>query len=381
MPITDAEHLYEAVRTYAWAGENERIREIVSTHAVLVSELEPQRGHRVGHMTAVAAARLGHRDAAISTWRELGVGSSILVRDNLLAVEADEATQPWYFTIYELTPSAVNLMIDERNVTHAQGATRARSEYPNILEILPQFEALGGPSAVRFADICLGRDDGREGPGAEPEPESIIIGGYTVYTEPVESAPDAVADPAREALKCLTDGKPEKAEGILRAAIAKEPDYPTLHQNLAAALERQGRTEESLQCIHDLHARFPDYLFARCAVAMNVATQGDPEEARALIAPVLKRDSMHFMEFGSLCRAMCAIATAEKDWAEVGRWVEFWRTSDPGSSDPDSFELRANLGQGFARIQQLSNSSSKTTPRRRRKSKKRHDDPRQGELF
>lgn len=347
---------------------------------VAAPECELQHRHRVGHMAAVAAARLGHRDGAISTWRELGVGSSILVRDNLFAVEADEAAQPLYFTIYELTPSAVNLMIGERHVTHAEGAIRARSEYPNIVEVLPQFEALGGPSAVRFADICLGRDDGREGPGAEPEPESITIGGYTVYTEPVESAPDAVADPVREALNCLTDDKPEKAECILRATIAKAPDYPTLHQNLAAALERQGRTEESLQCIYDLHARFPDYLFARCAVALNAATQGDPEEALALIAPVLKRDSMDFMEFGSLCRAMCAIATAEKDWAEVERWVELRRTSDPGNSDPDSFELRANLEQGLARIQQLSNSSSKTTSKRRRKSKKRHDDPRQGEL-
>lgn len=384
LPITESEHFAFAVRAHAWAGGAERVCETVEAHPELGRDRDSGTWKEIVHLEAVARARLGDRDAAVALWQEIGIGSSILVRDNYLAVEASEDARPWYFALEELIPDAVDYLLRERHATFANRPFIARSEYPRILEILPQFESFGGPSAVRFANIALDIDEER----ADDDPSSIVIGGYTVYTEPVGSPPQEIAELSAQALNLLSDDRPETAEGLLRDALAKAPDEPFLHQNLAAALERQGKTEEAMECIRNLHARFPDYLFARCAVALQAARSDNLEEAHALVAPVLEQEAMHFMEFGALCNAMCGIAAAENEWTEVERWVDLWRISDPGNPAPDSFELEARLMGGLERLQRSSarsesrdRSAGRSNSRRRRKPKRDSGDPRQLELF
>ena len=66
-------------------------------------------------------------------------------------------------------------------------------------------------------------------------------------------------------------GRAAEAEVLLRHAIAQEPNSPNLLNNLASALEMQGRRGESRALMIEIHERFPDYFFGRTNVAASLS--------------------------------------------------------------------------------------------------------------
>jgi Flp pilus assembly protein TadD len=77
-----------------------------------------------------------------------------------------------------------------------------------------------------------------------------------------------------QATVCLKARDGLDAERLFRQALVLEPDEPDLWNNLAAALGLQRREAEALAIIREVHVRFPDYLFARTALARQAMLQG-----------------------------------------------------------------------------------------------------------
>ena len=109
----------------------------------------------------------------------------------------------------------------------------------------------------------------------------------------------------------LQAGRAAEGEALLRQAIAQEPNSPHILNNLAGALEMQGRREESRALMIEIHELFPDYFFGRTNVAALAVQDGDLERARQLLAPALIQGRYHVSGFSALCRTQIALLVAE----------------------------------------------------------------------
>lgn len=119
------------------------------------------------------------------------------------------------------------------------------------------------------------------------------------------------------------------AERLLRQALVLEPDEPDLRNNLAAALGWQHRDAEALAIFRKLHARFPDYLFARTALARHAILQGQLEMAADLLEPLQRRRNFHFSEWNALCDIQVSLLLLRGDLVLARTWYEMWSDSQP----------------------------------------------------
>jgi tetratricopeptide (TPR) repeat protein len=143
---------------------------------------------------------------------------------------------------------------------------------------------------------------------------------FDVYDQPESRYRGEVADLYLEGLEALQDGDAEEAEACFRDALALSPRAPDLTQNLAAALEQQGRRDEAFGLLEELHRREPEYLFARCGVAQLTALRGNADEADRLLVPMHQVTRLHVSELASYARARAAIAKARGNRPLAAYW-------------------------------------------------------------
>ncbi len=85
----------------------------------------------------------------------------------------------------------------------------------------------------------------------------------------------------------------DEAIGILRAALLQDPFSPSLHARLAWALHLASQTGESVECIRNTLALFPEDEDAHLYGAVILAFNGDAPRAAALAQELVQR-SPHF---------------------------------------------------------------------------------------
>jgi tetratricopeptide (TPR) repeat protein len=207
---------------------------------------------------------------------------------------------------------------------------------PDLLNIVKSFaEGRRGSDSLRLHALRLVQqaEEGTGGPvpfWSNGERTDVSMTNYVIYTEPVPSQIRPKAQAAFEsAMKCFNQGKYREAQRLLEHAIDLEPNDPSLRNNLAAVLASLGQEEESVRQIEQLHQRFPDYLFARCNLASRHARNGDTEEAKKLVEPILKIERLHLTEFTALCTAEIEIWEAEKNVDAVEIWTNMLRQVAP----------------------------------------------------
>jgi predicted Zn-dependent protease len=137
---------------------------------------------------------------------------------------------------------------------------------------------------------------------------------------------EGLAFEAHEALNAF-DG--ERAERLLKEALAKEPDSPDLLNNLAAAYGLQGRVEEAADLIRDIHARHPDYWFGRIGVARQAIEAGRLEEAQDILRPMLQQTRLHRSEFTALAAAEIELQLARGEPDGARSWLQMWEQMVP----------------------------------------------------
>lgn len=152
--------------------------------------------------------------------------------------------------------------------------------------------------------------------------ETMLLMGCEIHDEPLIDHPSRIARAMEHAIAALRSGDLATAETLLQAALLVRPDAPDVRHNLAKLRELQGRYDETIAISRDIHARLPDYLFARVSLASDALKHGRLDEARALIDPLMLRSRLHFSELRALVDIQVQIALAEGNAGKAKRWRE-----------------------------------------------------------
>lgn len=161
----------------------------------------------------------------------------------------------------------------------------------------------------------------------EGEWREIMLLAYQFHTDPLVKHTKRVKSLLEEAIYLLraNSKKPAiEAETLLKQALAIEPDSPDLMNNLAMALSQQDREDETNALIHEIVDRYPDYLFASAAMAKLYLQNHEVEAAEALLHSFLSRDSFHIGEFDALMDAYIELSLAKKQREGARGWFNVW---------------------------------------------------------
>lgn len=139
----------------------------------------------------------------------------------------------------------------------------------------------------------------------------------------------AVEEIVTEAKTLLLAKKSAQAEVLFRKALTLEPVTPDLLNNLAQALELQGLKEDGLCISETILILFPDYLFARVALAFAAIHEGDYEDALELLTPLFARREFHISEYNSLCSVLIEYSLLTGNHPEARIWFDAWSGPDP----------------------------------------------------
>ncbi len=343
---------------------------------------------RIRHLAAVAALRRGESNRALGLWEEaLDLMPGLEpARRNFEALDLPVALRPvpWPFELEGWLPPA-RVKVLRPHLESMNGEEEARRVGARLLEELPELRHLlpllldrGSPEALRLAlRLCGLTADaslleevkrfalGERGPiddrlfaarialsaGVAREDELQLWTGkrrqpyrWLDIEAYHEAAPGQRHSPRVEkllerALELLRQRDGKQAEPLLREALALEPDSPALLNNLAVARQFQGHIEEGERMGEEIHQRWPEYFFARCAVARLRIRDGRLEEARALLEPLLSQRRLHVTEVAALCPAQMDLLLAEEDAQGAEVWLHILETTLP--NDPQLERYRA----------------------------------------
>ena len=147
----------------------------------------------------------------------------------------------------------------------------------------------------------------------------------------------AVEKIMNEAMPLLRAGNGAQAEVLFRKALTLEPVKPDLLNNLAQALEIQGLKEDSLCISEAIHILFPDYLFARTALAHASIHDGGYEDALDLLTPLFSRREFHVSEYNALCSALIELSLLTQQYHSARIWFDTWSQPDPKNPQLDVY--------------------------------------------
>ncbi|TVR66619.1 MAG: hypothetical protein EA427_15940 [Spirochaetaceae bacterium] len=312
----------------------------------------------------------------------------------------DDRNDPWYFGFLELMPNRVI-----RWITAGRRPPGTDQEYiRELLDAYPQIAASAryhlrtGDDMGRYFGLIMAEHTGAEWLAAEaarlvtgnvlrkdrksqamrfladhgemvleeetPEgsnTQTVRVHEFEISREPTGETPPEVEALATEAHWLLREGDGAGAERLLRKALKTRDDHPAIWQNLAVAYEMQGKDEKAWKILKQTHERFPDYAFARYAVAVRLAREeGKVKEAFELLQPIMEQRKYHVSEFTALCHAMVLIHMADKKFDAALQWLDMWKDVEP--DDPRLEDL--TILDGYRAVRELTRSSRKPKTRK-----------------
>lgn len=165
----------------------------------------------------------------------------------------------------------------------------------------------------------------RRGEWREIRPRS-----YEITSEPIRRSHSPVVEElCSQAAELTHQRQGAAAETLIRRAIELEGEQPDLLNNLAGARALQGDFDGSESLIRSVHARWPDYFFARAAMARLLLREGDVAGARKLLGPLHEKEIYHITEFAMLCLTEIDAAMAEDEVRAAEFWVGQLERADP----------------------------------------------------
>jgi tetratricopeptide (TPR) repeat protein len=353
------------------------------------------------HLGAVAAMRLGDEKEARHLWkRALDVSPGLdLARDNLddLRNPVGERNAPYPFEFrYWLREQILRDLMaemgpatkrDDDEEVMQRAARRVLRKHPELEALAPMLLDRGDEPARQFAlmlaqaartpkllealrDFALsprGTDDQRMQAGrtareagllpskvrlwVKGEQQELLLMGFQIHREPndYDHRPH-VQELALEAIRAMHDGKFDKAETVLKQALALEPDAPDLLTNLSRVYEAQDKQAEADAMILDVHRRFPDYFFGRIGAARIHIHAGRFDEAKALLDPLLEMTRIHVSEFAALAVAEAELHLAEGRPEGAQQWLDMLERIDPDNPAVGYLARRLASEKGVGRV-------------------------------
>jgi tetratricopeptide (TPR) repeat protein len=359
----------------------------------------------LSHLAAVAAARLGQTDVAQRHWKQaLKLEPALTIaRDNLddLRLPVGERNGPWAFDLSNWITAAVlqdlhndlRRFVQRNDAAIGAGARRFLDRHLYLIELIGVWLERGSPEARELALLLAkaahtpallaavhafalgqtGSDHQRRLAAQIAVEHGALPGGRVrLWTKgewrdvlllgiEINDAPVSGTSHSRQAEKLMLEaveliqsgalaGLP-KAEQLLKQVLAEEPDARDALNNLASIYFNTGRQPQAEAVWQRLFDRYPDYVFARVALARLAVQRGDLEAARTLLAPALQRPQLHFSEFSAIAGVQIDLALAAHETQAAEQWLELWTEVDPEDPRLDHFEseIRRRTRRPFGR--------------------------------
>ena len=363
------ERWVKTAEALAVMGEDQQLldwtRPVMSKN--LDKESEPVARAMLRHYAACAEYRLGDEKAAKKLWQDaLKFFPFSTAEENLDELEKpiDDRDSAWFFSFGELYPRR---MIDDflsscKGLSPAEESQFARNyvqKHPEIRRLtevlLDRGDPVGRELATRLCKVVADEQSltqleafarGRRGrlelriqmtepliahgrikPGAfttwlSGQPTEVKALGFEICFEPMEEESNPVVMALLEkAHHAMGRGDKPVAIRLFREAAQLAPNEPS-HLNNIAAIRQLEPGFDFKAAVRDIHARWPDYVFAKMALASILARDGKVKEARALVLPVVERRKLHFTEFRGLVMCQVDIELADKRIPAAKMWLD-----------------------------------------------------------
>ena len=368
------------------------------------------------HWIAVSAYRLGRESEARRCWNKaLKINPNFsLTTENLdeLKKPANEHNAPWAFPfstwfphkiIQELPSFAERAANNKKSDSVSTALTRFIDSHSDLLNIAPTLLDRGDPDSkdfiIKMADFSAhpklltalkefafgqhGSDSLRMeaaqilskhdwvGTGEaklwlDGEWRSTLLMGFEITDEPdPKSMPHPKVQPIlAKAIDALRKENGELAEELLRNALVIDPNSPSLHNNLAVALDMQGRKKEASAMVDQIIKQYPDYFFGQVSAARKAMFADDLKKAREILNKLMTRKQYHVTEFSALCSVFVDLSIEDDQPEAALSWFEMWEGAYPEDPRLEQYQEQIEMLRLFASIKDIS------SYKRRRKQKR-----------
>jgi tetratricopeptide (TPR) repeat protein len=346
---------------------------------------EPRQQAMLSHLAACAASRLGEAKRA----RALCKASLERVPNFKPALESravidaagDALAYPPVFGLGQALPLTwLNRMRDAGNDAFSHlGKVTASNDFLDALYVggddglrglvafILQYRAeRGDPDAAvrlkRFARLPIGTKQTRFGflrllydKGLLPrdEPLEMWDGEHVTQVKLISTEITREPEPSNlpedlsmllgRSIECFNTRDYAGAEILLNRILEHAPGHRVALGNLAAIRSAQGRDQEARDLLRDAIARHPDYIFARCNLAVMLIEDGDLDEAHRLLAGLSERPSLHVQDIFVLYGALAMLSRARGDQADADALIASLEPLVEDEDDARRFTLAKRL--------------------------------------
>jgi tetratricopeptide (TPR) repeat protein len=363
------------------------------------------------HWAAVSAYRLGRESEARRYWnRALKINPNFsLVTENLdeLKKPANEQNAPWAFSfstwfshkvIRELLHLAERTANNKRNNAVSTALTRYIESHSELLNIAHALLKRGDPHGkdfiIKMADfsahpkLLAALKDfafGQDGPDSlrmeaaqilskhdwvetgevrlwlNGEWRSILLMGFEITGEPdPKSMPHPKAQPLlAKGIDALHKEDGELAEDLFRKALVIDPSSPSLRNNLAVALDMQGRKKEAGAMVDQIIKQYPDYFFGQISAARKAMYAGNLKKTREILNKLMTRKQYHVTEFSSLCSVFVDLSIKDDQPDAALSWFEMWEGAYPEDPQLEQAQEQIETLRVFTAIKDISSHKRK----------------------
>lgn len=248
---------------------------------------------------------------------------------------SDERIKQIHIEFLDEHPEIINLML----VLLDRGDPKAKefvlklvdlSRMPELLEIARDF-ALSQHGADKWRhnaaqmvveEGLLPKDKLRMWVRGEWQEVSFIE--TSINDEPSCFHEPEVEELIEKGIDAMSEEEYELAEEFFKKALALDAKSPMIKQNIAAAIHAQGKSEEAIALIREVHKEHPDYVFAITTLVKEALKQNNIDEAAELLKPLYTRPHFHFSEYDAFAEAQIELHIARKDTRSARIVLQNW---------------------------------------------------------
>jgi tetratricopeptide (TPR) repeat protein len=137
--------------------------------------------------------------------------------------------------------------------------------------------------------------------------------------------PEEAQQYLQAAHNALHEENPKEALEWVEMGLNLVPDEKTFLNYKAVALGQLKRNDEAKAVVEYTAKLYPDYLFARCAMAQLCAQEKRFDEAEEWLKPLRNRQRFHHSEFRAFAMAQAALLRARGEKKGAESWIQMWQ--------------------------------------------------------
>lgn len=349
-------------------GYDEEILRVVQ-HAQNVTKMVPECRSVLNHYKAFALKRLGRDQEAMDCWKLSlkDYPQFVLAKENLSELNSGaHCHAPWPDHFEKWLPKRaiegfLQFLTSDKSNEKLRIA-EALNRWPHVGKLIPALLDRGdrtgrefalllakavaseemldaletfatsnrGPDELRSETLAFLKEEGRLNEGSiqfwcRGKWTPILVTTMEINPNPVPHKNPRVDDLIQQGYDAMLTEDFDVAEAHFREALALDPEFISAQFNVAAALLRKNDPEANAtgkKIVMDIHQRFPDYAFARIAIAQFAIDDHRLDEAQELLKPFMTKTKWHVSEYKAYASVQVELAMARRDFLAARQSME-----------------------------------------------------------